>query len=244
MSTHASITMPKENEVPAEHDTSHEIYKLSNNTSFGRRLRSLSTRRDTALSAGNEFESPYRITSGPHAEKNGDANWTFVLQNRLYEHVQFELRVDIISGGIVRIRVDEPDSKTGLKRYNGAAGFALDGVPALEKTSAIAVTSTDHGTEFKFPSLETSVTLTITHSPFKIDLKNGDKPAVVFNERSLFHLEHFRGKEEDANTEEKRWFVGERDGEEWEESYREYTEVNTKGKYLEGISVFPSQIAH
>lgn len=220
--------------IPSEHETSHEIYKLCANTSFGRRLRSLSSRQ---AHHKDKFVSPYELGEGKVKGDGNKASWDFELRNKLYPEVEFVLRLDVIVGGIVRLRVDEVRSKTGHKRYDGAAGYVLDGEPQVESLSNINYSSENNSTTI---NIFESKSIHITHSPLSLTFKHNDKTAAVINDRSLFHMEHYRTRQDGAKVDtEKEWFMGKQDPEEWVESFRGYTEQNTKGECavfrLEGV---------
>ena len=220
-----------------------EDWKTCAQSSFCRRLRTIGTRQ--AAAPEGSFKSPYTLetpvsTSGI---ANEAASWTWPLKSNLYPNIKFELRVDILAkgGGIARIRVDEIQSNTPFKRYNETAKWSLlESEPQLG--SARLTTSTGKSTISYGPS--SSLSLEITHSPLKIVQSRDGRPEIVFNDRSLFHMEHFRIKamekvEEVVGDEEqmvlkggeidRSWFE-ESDGEMFGEKFKQWTDSKPKGE--------------
>lgn len=185
-----------------------EDFKECGQTSFCRRLRALSSKYDAAESASpGSFQSPYTLgpaspsssysASAFGAVSKGDASWTFPLTSSLYPDISFELRVDILAAGdegIARVRVDEVGSASPWRRYNETARWVLlDAEPKLASSSA-KMTSKNGVTTITYGE-KGSLSLEITHQPLRIVQKRDSVEQVVFNERALFHMEHFRTKE-------------------------------------------------
>lgn len=174
----------------------HEDFKECHQTSFCRRLRSISTRQQEALANKTEFSSPYSLGAPvATASTKGTASWTFPLASSLYPDITFTLRVDVLKAGdgIVRIRADEVDSASQWRRYNETAKWALlDAEPALATSSEVKSTTSNGVTTLNYGS---DLSIEIVHAPLKITMKRAGTPQVVFNDRSLFHVEHFRAKE-------------------------------------------------
>lgn len=168
-----------------------EDFKECAQTSFCRRLRPLSTR-----SEASDFVSPYSLGNPSPASSSQigapakEASWSFPLSSSLYPDVGFELRVDVLEGDIARVRVDEVGSASPWRRYNETAKWTLlTPEPAHGKadiTTKNGVSSVKYG-----QGLE----LRINHSPLRIAMVRGGNEEIVFNDRGLFHMEHFRTKE-------------------------------------------------
>lgn len=173
-----------------------EDFKQCKDSSFCRRLKSIVTKQEAA-SAGT-FKSPYSLGSPISTpETSGSENsWTWPLSTSLFPEITFELRVDILQkgDGIVRIRADEVGSETPWGRYNETAKWVLvDQDPELSSSAKLA---TKGGiSTISYGPASAKLSLEIQHSPLKITQSRNGKAEIVINERSLFHMEHFRNKE-------------------------------------------------
>ena len=224
----------------------HEDFKLCEQSSFCRRLRSIGEKQ----LASSSFTSPYTV--GPPsttADTIDHASWSFPISSSLYPEVSFELRVDILEkgDGIARIRMDEINSKSGFRRYNETARWALVDInPPLSSLANVKLSSKKGKSIIKYGK---GLSIEIVHSPLKITQLRDGQPEVVFNERSLFHMEHFRAKEEkieEAQSEgeqvvleahngiDRSWFE-DNDGDAFEERWKKWTDSKPKGP--EGLSV-------
>ncbi|KAK4685643.1 hypothetical protein P7C73_g4499, partial [Tremellales sp. Uapishka_1] len=218
-----------------------EDFKLCSQSSFCRRLRSLSTRQAEAPTGS--FVSPYSLSS-PQSTEAG--SWTWPLHSSLYPAISFELKIDILEkgDGIARIRIDEVNSKTQWKRYNESARWALlDPSPPLSGGAKLKTKTKAGVSVISYGERE----LEVVHSPLKItQLRNG-KPEIVFNDRALFHMEHFRSKNEELEAQgeseqmvlggeelDRSWFE-DNDSEMFEEKFRTWKDSKPKGP--EGFSV-------
>lgn len=229
----------------------HGDFKTCTQSSFCRRLRSLSER---SRAAG--FHSPYSLGQGQQSvisQKDG-ASWTFPLNTELYPEIKFAFTVDFLEkgDGIARLRVDEVDSKLPWKRYNEAAKWALvDETPMLTSIGNVRKASSKGRTSFKYGPGH-ALELVIDHSNFKVTFRRDGSDIMYINERGLFHMEHFRAKEEQQSTEvvegaavtegeqqvfstepthkDTTWFEGEPDSELWEERFSKWTDSKPKGK--------------
>ncbi|KAJ9098154.1 hypothetical protein QFC21_004483 [Naganishia friedmannii] len=237
----------------------HGDFKTCSQSSFCRRLRSLSER---STAAG--FYSPYSLGQGHQSvipQKDG-ASWTFPLNTDLYPEIKFALTVDFLEkgDGIARLRVDEVGSKLHWKRYNEAAKWALvDETPALTSIGNVRKVSSKGRTSFKYGSGH-SLELVIDHSNFKVTFRRDGSDIMHINERGLFHMEHFRSKEEQQPAEtvdgaaegdqqvfsaksphgDTTWFEGEPDGELWEERFSKWTDSKPKGPEAFSVDIsFP-----
>ncbi|WWD16176.1 hypothetical protein CI109_100601 [Kwoniella shandongensis] len=225
-----------------------EDFKECAQTSFCRRLRSLAGRQESAPQG--TFHSPYSL-SDPVAVTNEGGSWTWPLRSELYPSVRFELRVDVLAegDGIVRVRVDEVGSTTPFKRYNETAKWALL-TPNPATSSAATLKSSSGKSVITYGPSSSHLSLEIAHSPLKITQLRKGKPEIVFNERSLFHMEHFRVKEIEKIEEnvggegeqmvlkggemDRSWFE-ESDADMFQEKWKQWTDSKPKGP--EGFSL-------
>lgn len=227
------------------HAVKREDFKECHQTSFCRRLRAIADKQV----ASADFASPYSVSDPKRTPDADGLSWIFPLHSSLYPDVSFEMRVDLLEEGIVRVRADEVNSPLDLQRYNETAKWVFDGEPRIAKDGAdvkneAGVTSIKYGQN---KELE----LDIVHKPLQITMKRDGKAQVVFNERSLFHVEHFRKQEEkpaegaeDVKQEEgeeqvvfqkegdgidRSWFETD-DKDMFKETWRKWTDSKPKGK--------------
>lgn len=220
-------------------------FKTCAQSSFCRRLRSLPER---VNAAGKP--SPYALTHAHHdpADVSGPASWTFPLKTELHPEVGFALTLDILAAGegIARVRVDEVGSTTQWKRYNETARWALvDEALTLANKADIKFASHASNTVISYGPKGT-LQVELQHSPLRITFKQHNKPVMVMNERSLFHMEHFRAKPAvvaavSEGTEgaqvplnkrhDTTWFEGEPDHELFEESFGKWRDSKPKGRW-------------
>lgn len=239
------------------HAVKREDFKECHQTSFCRRLRGIADKQ----AANADFASPYSVSDPARTPSAEGLSWTFPLHSSLYPDVQFEMRVDLLEEGIVRVRADEVNSPSGLQRYNETAAWVLTGDPHLAKDGAdvkneAGVTSIKYGQN---KELE----LDIVHSPLQITMKRDGKAQVVFNERSLFHVEHYRSQEKKKDTVEGSEEVKQEEGEEqkvfqkgdeidrswfetddkdmFKETWRKWTDTKPKGELLELYSLLTTR---
>lgn len=233
------------------HAAKHGDFKTCAQSSFCRRLRSLPER---AQASG--FHSPYSLGDGylsrGRTQKDG-ASWTFPLNTELYADISFALTVDFLEkgDGIARLRVDEVDSKLPWKRYNEAGKWALvDPEPALTSIGNVKKVSSRGRTRFTY-GIKSELELVVDHTPFKVTFRRNGEDVMYINERNLFHMEHFRSKEEtpaqveggntavagdqqmfsaSSGKKDTTWFEGEPDGELWEERFSKWTDSKSKGE--------------
>lgn len=137
------------------------------------------------------------------------ASWTFPLTTELYPEISFEVRVDFIapsgptsasSDPIARLRVDEINSKTSWKRYNEASKWALiNPNPELAERSAVKVKEGKKVSVFTYGE-GGRFTLEVEKAPFGVTFKQDGVVTMVINDRKLFHMEHFRLREDEQVT--------------------------------------------
>ena len=217
-------------------------FKLCSQSSFCRRLRSIGTRQSEA--PGGSWKSPYspgRPISTPGVSKS-DASWSWPVKSSLYPEIAFNLRIDILAkgDGIARIRMDEVDSKTPFKRYNETAYWSMvDPEPALAPASAVKF-SKDSSTI----NYGAGLSIEVEHEPLRITQLRDGQPQIIFNERGLLHMEHFRIKDVEATAEitgegeqivlkgeemDRSWFE-ESDADMFEESWKKWKDSKPKGQ--------------
>ena len=223
-------------------------FKLCQQQSFCRRLRGLGER-----SKNEGFQSPYSLES-PVLRNKGQAgaSWTFPLRTGLYADIEFELQLDILKAGdgIARIRVDEVNSKLPWKRYNEASKWALlESEPARADVKSVTQSSSNGVTTFTYGDAN-YLSLEIQHEPLLITFKQGGEVVMVINDQKLFHMEHFRLKDEETSQTiegsgegegqvvmqtttkpDTKWFEGEPDGEAFQEKWKQWTDSKPKGRH-------------
>lgn len=252
------VLLPGTTLAVKEHD-----FKKVDQSSFGRRLRSLSSR---AREAGKNWHSPYSLGEAVFSTHDTtQATWAFDVHSALHPDIKFNLVLDVLEkvapantdedGYITRMRIDEVDSHTQWKRYNETARWALvNAQPDIASLSAhkdIKLTSANGVTKITSPGQE----IYIQHTPMKVSIRRAGEDVLVFNDRALFHMEHFRPRDDDkpdegqspeANGEQKvleakvkerdtAWFEGEPDGDLWTETWKTWTDSKPKGP--EGFSI-------
>ncbi|OWT41465.1 alpha 1,3-glucosidase [Cryptococcus neoformans Bt1] len=222
-----------------------EDFKQCSQTSFCRRLRSIASKQETAPKG--TFSSPYSLGTAVPIQSGG--SWKWPIQSSLYPEINFELHVDVLKegNGIARVRIDEVGSSTPFKRYDETAKWSLLNAEPDVDLSASLKTADGKSVITYGPS--SSISLEIIHSPLKItQLRNG-KPEIVFNDRSLFHMEHFRVKDVESAKEvlgegeqtvlggdalDRSWFE-ESDSDAFQEKWKKW--VDTKPKGPEGFAL-------
>ncbi|TIC73206.1 glycoside hydrolase family 31 protein [Wallemia mellicola] len=221
-------------------------FKKCQQSSFCRRLRSLSDRKTNS----SVWESPYAITRG--LEQLGDeaASYTWKLNNRLApEGIAFDLAVDVLKDGLIRLRVDESG---GLyQRYNQTASYILVDQPELMQASSVKITSYDDVDNLAFQtSTNQPMELKVYHNPLNVQLKNAQSGEILvdINGESLLHMEHFRHKDaEDTDNNSAFTWHSEQPFEDpntdglWEESFNNKPDSKPKGPEAFSIDInFPS----
>lgn len=221
-----------------------EDFKQCGQSSFCRRLKAIASRQEAAPKGA--FVSPYSLGSPIDTPGASDASsWTWPMRSSLYPEIQFDLRVDVLEqgDGIVRVRVDEVGSKTPLRRYNETAKWALlDESPRLSSSAKLSSTS-----ERSTITYGAGLSLEVQHAPFRITQLRDGRPEIVLNERSLFHMEHFRIKEQESAEEllgegaqtvlkggelDRSWFE-EADADMFEEQWKKWRDSKPKGESCE-----------
>lgn len=217
-----------------------EDFKTCSQSSFCRRLRSIGTRQSDAPQT---FTSPYSLGE-PVVDDSGAASWTWPLRSSLYPEISFQLQVDVLreGDGIVRVRADEVDSTTPWKRYNETSKWVLlEAEPLLSPTATVKLSSAKGTDTITYGN---GLSVKIERSPFKLTQLRDGKPEIVLNDRSLFHMEHFRIKQLESQEQDlsegeqvvlkggemdRSWFE-EHDKDMFEERFRTWTDSKPKGK--------------
>jgi len=140
--------------------------------------------------------------------------------------------------------MDEINSQTPFRRYNESAKWAL--IDVEPKLASLASAKLDSGDQQSTITYGSGLALEIVHSPLRITQLRDGTPEVIMNERSLFHMEHFRVKATEAVQEElseseqmvlkggemdRSWFE-ESDADMFEERFRTWTDSKPKGGLL------------
>lgn len=121
-------------------------------------------------------------------------------------NVTLSIAILAYEGGIVRLQVREPQD-----RYEVEQVLVEDLEEKRSKWTEVQIKA-DH------VSLKNGqVTVKMKYSPLKVQLIQGGKPFITFNERQLFHLEHThtKGENETEGT--------------WEEKFRSFTDSKPHG---------------
>lgn len=213
-------------------------WKTCSQSAFCRRGRALAVR----ASESKDWISPYSVDASSITVSPQDASVTASVISSIYPDIKFTLDVQVLTDGVVRVRMDEKD---GLrKRYNEAASWALIKEPEISKDIKWTVGKKDVRAEFD------DVTAVIQLQPLKVSLLRKGKEEIVLNDGGLLHMEHFRTKEQEqpqieappegeegaqAVLEQETetvnpaaWFEGEEDGW-WEETFKSWKDSKPKG---------------
>lgn len=216
-------------------------WKTCKDSAFCRRGRALGGR---AREVTN-WQSPYSIdpTSVVIASNEGVASAS--VKNSLYPDIKFQLDLQVLRDGVVRVRMDEVG---GLrKRYDEATSWAL--VTEPEVSTEVEWTVEKNTLRATYGE-KSDITVSVAFQPLKISLLRSGKEEVVLNGEGLLHMEHFRTKapeldateenvpEEGSDDDEpvqkvmeinpRLWFEGEEDGW-WEEKFGTWTDKKPKG---------------
>lgn len=231
----------------AVHAVKPEDFKTCAQSSFCRRLKGIARRHDENPST---FESPYTIEPPSTGSSLSESDsLIFPISSSLYPQIRFELRVDILEkgDGIVRLRMDELNSSTPFRRYNETARWALlESRPSLSKSHNVEYQKGKATINYGPP--DSHLSLEIQYSPFKITQYRGRSPEVILNDRSLFHMEHFRIKDVEKQEEaeilgereqmvlkggemDRAWFE-ESDKDSFQETFRQWTDSKPKGQKI------------
>ncbi|CAZ81178.1 unnamed protein product [Tuber melanosporum] len=205
----------------------HENFKTCSQSGFCKRNRALA---DRAQSAGASWTAPYELDGKTLQLKDG------VLTGKIWKTeaggIELPLEVSLFENGVARVTIDEAqrrtgeitlrhDSKARKERYDGAEKWALVGDHKCQKTATMetkeGVTTVAYGPD--------NYEARITHKPFSVQFLKGGEVYIVFNDRNLINVEHWRPKIEKAEGEE----PTEDEETYWEETFGGNTDSKPRG---------------
>ncbi|KAA1470514.1 alpha-glucosidase [Dentipellis sp. KUC8613] len=217
-------------------------FKTCAQSGFCRRGRALAER---AQATGEAWRSPYSVDGTSVVVAPHEAAFTASVKSSLYPDINFGLDVRVQDDGVVRVRMDEVG---GLrKRYDEAASWALVHEPTVSQDIKWTVGRKDVRAVY---GPKKDIEVVIEYAPLRVVLRRNGKEQVVVNGRGLFHMEHFRKKEEEKTVEAgeegsdeqkvmevnpRAWFEGDTEDAYWEESFSSNTDSKPKGP--ESLSV-------
>lgn len=188
-----------------EHD-----FKKCDQSGFCKRNRALA---DKASSLGPSWQSPYTVRYDTISFKDGQ--FQAIIDKKISdqgETVRLPLTVTFQKSGTARVTVDEErrqqknielrhNSQARKERYNEAGKWVIVGGLELDKGATVVAkddvaTTVKYGPEGKFEAV-------IKYSPFGIEFKRDGRTEIVFNERGLMNMEHWRPKIEKVEPEKK-----------------------------------------
>lgn len=191
----------------------HENFKTCSQSGFCKRNRALA---DRASAAGASWTSPYELNEATISLEDGILTGTILKSISETESVELPLTFSFLESGVARVTIDEAirqkgdilirhGSKARKERYNEAAKWALVGGQNYHKEAILkteeGVTTVAYGP----PGCQVK----ITHKPFSARFIRDGEAHVVFNERNLMNVEHWRMKTsenaEKSEDEETNW---------------------------------------
>jgi alpha 1,3-glucosidase len=216
------------------HAVKHGDFKTCSQSGFCKRNRAFA---DQATAAGPAFTSPYELDSS--TVKLNDGILTGTIWKTVSEEdggkVELPVVISFLDDGVARLTVDEArrqkgdieirgDSKARKERYNEAEKWALVGGQNVDPSATLE--TRDGGAKVAYgPS---GYEVQIDYKPFKVSFWRDNEPHVVFNDRHLMNIEHWRPKREKKEGEEE----GSREDEStwWEETFGGNTDFKPKGE--------------
>ena len=150
--------------------------------------------------------------------------------------MQLPLTVTFLSSGLARLTLDEErrrkgdielrhDSKARKERYNGSPEWAIVGGLDVDASAQLSDQKEQGVTVVKYGKDKRNTAI-IQHEPFSIAFERDDETHILFNDRGLLNVEHWRPKIEQGDGEKT-------DGEDqstwWEESFGGNTDSKPKG---------------
>ncbi|KAI9850961.1 MAG: hypothetical protein M1838_004746 [Thelocarpon superellum] len=237
----------------------HENFKTCNQSGFCKRNRAYA---DAAGALGSSWEAPYSLAPDSVQLENGQLTGiiskTVIPGNEL---VRLPVTVALLQSGTVRVTVDEERRQKGeielrhgsqarKERYNEAAKWAIVGGLELDPAAKLGEQTATYTVVHYGP--DQSYEAVIRHKPFGVDFKRDGKVHVVFNERNLLNVEHWRAKAEpeikegDAATEggETKPADNESDATLWEESFGGNTDTKPRGPESVAMDITFPDYAH
>lgn len=211
-------------------------FKTCSQSGFCRRGRALAER---AYTTEPTWHSPYSVVPSSIALSTSTSSFVSAVTSELYPNINFELEVRVHEDGVVRVRMDEVG---GLrKRYDEAASWALVREPTLKNARDVKWVQGPKEVKGSFNGVE----IRVQYQPLRISLWRDGREEVVLNGKALFHMEHFRVKEEkkepepaaegaeqvvlQAPVKSTAWFEGEDEDGWWSETFSTWTDNKPKG---------------
>ena len=209
-------------------------WKKCADSAFCRRGRALAAR---AQEAGSSWRSPYSVDASSLTIGDADASLSAAVKSSIYPDIKFNLDLQVLDDGVVRVRMDEVD---GLrKRYDEAASWSLISEPRTNKDVRWTIGKKNAQASYG------DISVLVDFEPLKISMLRKGKEEIVMNGGGLLHMEHFRTKRETLPDSEAApegdaaqqvleevnpaaWFEGEEDGW-WEEQFKSWKDTKPKG---------------
>ena len=216
----------------------HENFKTCDQSGFCKRNRAYA---DAATSHGSSWEAPYRLAPESITLENGQLTGTILKTiTPGNDEVRLPLTISLLQSGTARVTIDEEKRQKGeielrhnsqarKERYNEAADWAIVGGLEIDKAAALAEQSESGHTTILYGPGKT-LTAVIRHQPFGIEFKRDKETQVIFNDRNLLNVEHWRAKVEKEKVEGQEEQAA--DGEDptlWDESFGGNTDSKPKG---------------
>lgn len=210
----------------------HENFKTCSQSGFCKRNRALA---DRATAAGASWSSPYELNEATLGLKDGVLTGTILKVISETESVELPLVFSFLDSGVARVMIDEAvrqkgeielrhGSKARKERYNETAKWALVGGENYHKEAIMNIEEGVTTVAYGPPGHQVK----ITHKPFSVRFLRDNEVQVVFNERNLMNVEHWRAKKESAEGEAE----GEKSEDEetyWDETFGGNTDSKPRG---------------
>jgi alpha 1,3-glucosidase len=209
----------------------HADFKTCAQSGFCNRNRALA---DAASAAGPAWTSPYELE--PESIKLEDGVLTGTIWKSVGEKdggkIELPLTISFLEDGVARVTVNEAkrqkgevelrgDSKARKERYNEAEKWALVGGKNYHKGARVE--KAEGSTKVTYGRAGYQVA--VEHRPFKVTFMRDGEAHIVFNERNLMNVEHWRPKREKQEGEDE----GEDESTWWEETFGGNTDSKPRG---------------
>lgn len=223
----------------------HENFKTCSQSGFCKRNRALA---DRATAAGASWSSPYELNGATVGLKDGVLTGTILKIISETESIELPLVFSFLDSGVARVTIDEAvrqkgeielrhGSKARKERYNETAKWALVGGENYHKEAIMKIEEGVTTVEYGPPGHQVK----ITHKPFSARFLRDGEVQVVFNERNLMNVEHWRAKKEIVEGEAE----GEKSEDEetyWEETFGGNTDSKPRGTTRLPPAPMPNQL--